>query len=243
MPRTVQDIMNRELLAIRPDLPVNDARALLRSFRIGAAPVLDDDRRAVGVVSLRDLLDAGGTAQERMSRPALCVSISAPIEAAARQLARGDVHHLVVVDGTGAAVGMLSTLDVLRALVDVPTRHPQTFPHWDEATGIRWTDEWTLEEENVARAPEGAGVLALTVGPLGKRNEVLWVEACDDLRARVRDLVSPPSALTEETKLRRILATPGVCFRAAAAAEAGVRSRVVHLLRERIDHAPPHGDT
>jgi hypothetical protein len=33
MPRTAQDIMNRELLALRPEMPGDEARDLLRSFR------------------------------------------------------------------------------------------------------------------------------------------------------------------------------------------------------------------
>jgi CBS domain-containing protein len=242
MPRTAQDIMNRELLGVRPDLPVHEARELLRSFRIGAAPVLDDARRPVGVVSLRDLLDSGGTARDRMSAPAICISVSAPIDAAARQLARADMHHLVVVDGTGAAVGMLSTLDVLRALVDVPTRHPQTFPHWDEATGTCWTDDWPLDEEYVAYAPAATGVLALTTGRLGERNEVLWVEACDDLRARVLRLASSAAA-EETTRLRRVLETPGLRFRTVTVGNASAQNRIINVLQDRIDHAPPRGAT
>jgi hypothetical protein len=47
MPRTVQDIMNRELLAIRPDLPVKGGTEPLRHFKVGAAPVLDEGKRPV----------------------------------------------------------------------------------------------------------------------------------------------------------------------------------------------------
>jgi CBS domain-containing protein len=244
MPRTVQDIMNRELLAIRPDLSVREARELLRSFQVGAAPVLDEARRPVGVVSIRDLFDGDGlgeTAQERMSRPALCVTISATVEQAARQLASTDMHHLVVVDGTGAAVGMLSTLDALRALLDLPARHPKTFPHWDPDTCVSWTDDAPLDTESSRHVFEGAGVLMLRAGRLGERDAVIWVESSGNLRERVRRLSFRLEV--EEPALKRALSIPGIRFRAAAVSDEAKRSEIVLLLRQRIEHTPAPGTT
>ncbi len=111
MPRTVDDIMNKELLALRHDLPAREALELLQSFGVGAAPILDENRKPVGVVSVRNRLETDRSVHDVMTRPVACVSMSSTIEAAAEQMARGDRHHLVVVDGTGAAVGMLSTLE------------------------------------------------------------------------------------------------------------------------------------
>lgn len=54
MPRTVDDIMNKELLSVPANLPAPEAAALLRSFGVGAAPILDEGRCPLGVVSLRD---------------------------------------------------------------------------------------------------------------------------------------------------------------------------------------------
>src|SRR5579883_2651944 len=109
MARTVDEIMNRELLAVRPDMTILEARELLRTFGVGAAPVVDEARRPLGVVSVRNLLDPEGAVQQRMSKPAICVPLSMTVEDAARHLGRTDMHHLVVVDATGAAVGMLSS--------------------------------------------------------------------------------------------------------------------------------------
>jgi hypothetical protein len=82
----------------------------------------------------------------------------------------------------------------------------------------------------------------LTTGQLGEPNEVLWVEACDDLRARVLRLASPSTA-AEDAKLRRVLGTRNLRFRAASAAAADARSRIVDVLQDRIDHALPRGAT
>jgi hypothetical protein len=206
--------------------------------------VLDESLRPQGVVTIRDLVDEdmdGSTVDQRMSRPAICVSISATVEQAARQLAGMDMHHIVVVDGTGAAVGMLSTLDALRALLGLPARHPHTFPHWDDATEVSWTDEWALDADAAHHAPDGCGVLALTTGRLGERDAVLWAEAASNLRERVRRLAMFPEG--EELALRKVLGEPNLRFRAAAVGDEDARLRIVSLLRNRIDATPAPGAT
>jgi hypothetical protein len=241
MARTVQEIMNRELLAVRPDLPISDVRDLLRSFGVGAAPVLDEARRPLGIVSVRDLLEGGGAACDHMTRPVIGVDASTPVEEAARRLARSDMHHLIVVDDNGVAVGMLSSLDLLRGVLGMPAHHPDTFPHWDDSTRVSWTDDWAFEEENFAHAPDAPGVLALVRASAGEQDEIVWVEACANTRERLVELnddstLHPPS-------LTRVLAFRGLRFRAASVREEPMSTRIVKLLRDRLDHLPPPGAT
>ena len=80
-------------------------------------------RCPVGIVSMRDLLNGNGHAE--VTRPAFSMVSSTPIGEAARALAETDYHHLVVVDeATGRAVGMVSAVDLLRALLYMPPRPP-----------------------------------------------------------------------------------------------------------------------
>ena len=233
--------MNRELLAVRPDLPASEVRGLLRTFGVSAAPVLDDARRPLGVVSLRDVLEGDEMASDRMTRPAICVGSSTSVEEAARRLASTDLHHMVVVDGTGAAAGMLSALDLLRAVLGMPAHHPDAFPHWDETTHASWTDDWALDLDNVGRAPDGPGVLALVRGSAGEPDEVVWVEGCVSTRARVRELCVVP--VQHDPGLTRVLALRNLRFRTASSRDDRARSRIVTLLRNRLDHTPPPGAT
>jgi len=118
----VGDYMNQHLVYLREGDRVDLARRPMADLGLTAVPVLDEEHKPVGVVSLRDLVDArDGTAT---SEPLRTVLASASIEEAARVLVAEDLHHLVVVDATGAAVGMLSSLDVVRALVRSPPKHP-----------------------------------------------------------------------------------------------------------------------
>jgi CBS-domain-containing membrane protein len=124
--KTVADIMNPKLLYVRAGDRVALARKHIVEFGITAVPVLDETHRPVGVVSLRDLARDDGDMFEPTS-PVATVKASTAVEVAAKQLAESNFHHLVVVDDKGVAVGMVSSLDFLRALCGLEPRHPEPF--------------------------------------------------------------------------------------------------------------------
>jgi CBS domain-containing protein len=126
MSNTVADIMNPKLLYIGDRDRVALARRHIIDFGITAVPVLDETHRPVGVVSLRDLARDEGD-HFVPSGHVETVKATATLEEGARQLADSNYHHLVVVDDKGIAVGMVSSLDFLRALVGLPPRHPEKF--------------------------------------------------------------------------------------------------------------------
>jgi CBS-domain-containing membrane protein len=121
----VRDIMNPKLLYIRDRDRLSLAKQHILGFGVTAVPVLDDTHRPVGMVSLRDLQREGDHVEPH--GPVVTVRATDTVEAAARVLADSDLHHLVVVDDMGVAVGMVSGIDFLRALFDMPVRHPKAF--------------------------------------------------------------------------------------------------------------------
>jgi CBS domain-containing protein len=54
----VTDAMTTEVVAVTPSTPVERAEQLLRDRQLHRLPVIDDDRRAVGMISLNDLARA-----------------------------------------------------------------------------------------------------------------------------------------------------------------------------------------
>lgn len=118
MARVVREIMNGELVAIGPDARADHALEAILRFGSNALPVVDDDHRPIGVTSLRDLVRAGR--ELRYSSPATSVSLDTPVAEAARIMAERGYHHLVVVASDGRAVGMVSSVDLLRALLGLP---------------------------------------------------------------------------------------------------------------------------
>lgn len=125
---TVSEIMNPKLLYIREGDRLSMARGQILRFGVTAVPILDETHRPVGVVSLRDL--SGDGEEIRASSPVLTVRDDASVEDAARFLVQNDVHHLVVVDAKGVAVGMVSALDIVRALIGGRPRHPARFAQY-----------------------------------------------------------------------------------------------------------------
>ena len=125
MPLTVADIMNRKLLYIRVGDRPSLARGKLLEFGVTAVPVLDEDHRPAGLVSLRDLAHADeGRSEEE---PVRVVNGGASVEDGARMLAEYGTHQLVVVDDGGRAIGMVSAVDFVRGLLGVPAEHPHAF--------------------------------------------------------------------------------------------------------------------
>ena len=120
-------------------------------------------------MSLRDLVARHGVnAAELMTSPAQTIAHDTTVAASAHQMAEGRLHSLVVIDGHGRAVGIVSAGDLLRELVDLPPLHPAAFPHLDPETGVQWTDDHRLDLREVSAAPDGPGVLALLEGGYGR---------------------------------------------------------------------------
>lgn len=217
MPKTAREIMNPELFSLRPNDDSSDALGYIVALGVTAAPVLDETRHPLGVASFRDLLPPRGSGKvaERMTVPAISVRADMPIEEVGRVLADRGVHRAIVVDAEGRAVGVASSIDVIRGLLGLPAAHPATFPHWDKTHGVTWTDDTPLLTERLDAAPDSPGVLVLVRGGRGVAEQVVWAEAAHNVRTRLYDLLARPQS--DQPLLERILLElDGLRFRATA---------------------------
>jgi CBS-domain-containing membrane protein len=144
MRRTVQDVMTREVVAVRGPTPFKEPVRLLNKHRVTAVPVLDDTGRlVVGVVSESDLAlkevaplreahtpafqtpqrrgelakAASLTAAELMTTPAVTVGPEELVATAARRMYDRRVKRLPVVDHSGALVGIVTRADLLKVFL------------------------------------------------------------------------------------------------------------------------------
>lgn len=231
MAKTVSEIMNHELFTVRPDEEADEVLGYLLSLGITAAPVVDPEHKALGVVSLRDLIRSDGReAFSRMSAPATTIPATASIEEAARRFAETGHHHLIAVDEDGRVVGFVGAIDTIRGLVGESASHPQTFPHYDYETGLVWTDEIPLALDRAGEAPDSPGLFQLVVGGAGKADTVVWSEATRNVRTRLIELLSVPQSAPPH--LQDPIARGTVRFKAAAAPSARALTAAIGQLRE-----------
>lgn len=235
MAATVNEIMNRELFCVGPQTTAGEALHGILSLGITGAPVVDEHRRPLGMVSLRDLAkQRDETPVSRlMNVPAAVVSTAASISEAGRRLAETGYHRLVVVDKDGRTVGVVSSLDVVRALLGQPVVHPAQFPHWDPETALSWTDDSALELGKLDAAPNGPGLLVLLFGGAFVPERVVWAESCENVQARLTEMLTLP----QEPDLAAWLDKRPLRYRAAALADRRRRRRVLERLWRRTD--PP----
>jgi CBS domain-containing protein len=136
----VKDVMTGEVVAVRRDASYKEMAAWLRQYRVSAFPVIDENRRVIGVVSEADLLAKealagdhaaipaaitgilhhkeykkaeGVTAGDLMTHPAVTVRPDDTVEHAARLMYTLQVKRLPVVDAGGYLVGIVSRSDLL----------------------------------------------------------------------------------------------------------------------------------
>lgn len=122
---TVSSILGekgREVVAIEPGASLAAAAKLLAEKRIGAVPVLGADRRLVGVISERDIvqaLAARGAAvldepvSQTMTRRVETCNENETIGSIMERMTRGKFRHVPVVE-QGRLVGIVSIGDVVK---------------------------------------------------------------------------------------------------------------------------------
>ena len=119
----VVDIMTKDLFVIRSDTPLAKAAALLSERRIIGAPVVSASTgKPVGVVSRADLVDPGrqalgSTVETAMTRILYGVRPTDPAISAVGLMVNEKIHRVIVVDGNGKLVGIVTAMDILRSLV------------------------------------------------------------------------------------------------------------------------------
>jgi CBS domain-containing protein len=137
----VLDAMSTGIISSAPETPLRNVARLMSNHRVHGVFVFDygreDDETTElwGLVSDLDVVAAARgdidarTARDSAVTPLVTVTTDAPLERAARLLAESGASHLAVLDpSTHRPVGVLSTLDIVRALAADPRARRQGAP-------------------------------------------------------------------------------------------------------------------
>ncbi len=128
----VADLMSDEPIVVAFDAPIEQAERLMRTYRVGGLPVVDNGGHLVGVISQTDFMylrdpevsrlihhrNSGIRVGEVMSRPPVCVEMTTPIADAARMMRDELIHRVVVIDDSQRPIGVLSASDFVSALAE-----------------------------------------------------------------------------------------------------------------------------
>jgi CBS-domain-containing membrane protein len=185
--QTIARIVTRNITTVSPDTPVRQVVELLLGKLFKAVPVVDARQQVVGIITDGDLLRKAGmpirmaigermdmkdwravldklsnekTAEQIMTAPAITAQETETLGIVTHRLLERGLRRLPVVNDAGQIVGMISRVDVLRAMAN-------------NVLGQQVTDDQQQERAPALKAGK-------TVGEL-MSNEVPLVHIDDDL--------------------------------------------------------------
>lgn len=119
----VMEIMTKDPVTATPDLPVDQAAAIMRDRGVGSLIVVDGTK-AIGILTERDIVTkvaagnrepASVRVRDVMTSPVISVHPHEDVEEAARRMSARRIRRLPVVDG-GRLVGVVTENDIIRLL-------------------------------------------------------------------------------------------------------------------------------
>ncbi len=128
--------MSRNPITLQPDVPINDALALMREKNVRRVPVVDKKGKLVGVVTHNDLMQASPspvtslsmwevtyllskvTVQMVMKKDVVTATEDMTLEEAARLVAERKISCLPVVRG-GELVGIITESDIFKVFLEL----------------------------------------------------------------------------------------------------------------------------
>ena len=119
-------VQQQNLVTVRPDQSINEVINILIEKRISGAPVLDENKRLVGIISERDCLRIivdqayhnlphnSPIVSDYMTREVKTLSPNSTVVDAATEFLNSAIRRMPVVEN-GVLIGQISRIDILRA--------------------------------------------------------------------------------------------------------------------------------
>jgi CBS domain-containing membrane protein len=129
------DIMSRDLVTVTPSTPARESWRLMIRHAVKALPVVDPDKKLVGIVTLHDFfvgheVVAGATRSaawlvgDIMTRAVMTARPDQELVDLMPLFSDGGRHHLPVVDRQGRLIGMVTQSDMVAALFRAGIERP-----------------------------------------------------------------------------------------------------------------------
>jgi CBS domain-containing protein len=164
----VRDAMTTDVKTVGPEASLKDVAAILAEHRISGVPVVDEDRRVLGVVTKADIIIkelgeaptalhrllhhreatavatkvAAQTAGEAMNAPPITVEPGYPLAEAAEVMVEHGVNRLPVVEDD-RLVGIVTRFDLVRAFARSDAEIERDIRE-EALAGLSWPEELQL---------------------------------------------------------------------------------------------------
>lgn len=148
--RPVKEVMTRDPVTVQSDQAIHSAWEIMLRQNIKALPVIDESRHVVGLLTHEDFMDRAGInarlavaqrldeatlavevealrnsylkVRDVMSQPPITINDEESVGLAAERLVKHSITRLPVIDGKGKLVGIVSRLDILRQVMEIPAQ-------------------------------------------------------------------------------------------------------------------------
>lgn len=125
LPRRVSDVMTREVVTVRPDDDLSVVVDTVTSTGVKSLPVVDDDRRCVGIVSRRDVVRMLATSDEEIlgQLQALLAELAQQADLGAGAWTASVEDGVVAVDGPASDKARSLAVAIARSVPGVVAVH------------------------------------------------------------------------------------------------------------------------
>jgi CBS domain-containing protein len=219
----VQDIMSREVHAVSTDTPLLEVIELLIDKIYRALPVVDQEQRVVGIVTEANLLSKveflATSARRHLTKAELAVELNrlqridqtvakamtanpvtvtadTTVAAAVQRMVEHNIKRLPVVSSHGKLLGIVSRVDVLRALGQPPLAElaPDPLP---PGRHVQVADIMTANVPTVQADASLAEIIDLLVGNVRRRVIVI------DAKRQVVGIITDGDLINRATQTER----------------------------------------
>ncbi len=118
----IKEIMHKDVITTTPKMTVYELARLLLDHNIGGVPVIDDEDRLIGIVTIRDVVRYLGKMQikspviEFANTSVPTVLLNAPLSEAIEIMTRENQRFVIILDSEQKLTGIITSTDILHLL-------------------------------------------------------------------------------------------------------------------------------
>jgi predicted transcriptional regulator len=120
-----KDLMTKDVITVSEDMSIVELAKVLYENKISGVPVVDKDKKLVGVVTEKDLINiifSGNVTNTKvgdiMSRNIIKFTPDTDIDKIALAISEKNVRRVIIVDDKDKVVGIVSRRDIIKMLIE-----------------------------------------------------------------------------------------------------------------------------